>query len=285
MRSLLKVTTISVIFVAILGFANTACAREEMTVSDNEHFLCTVPEADDLHITYYSDTSMTLLSHFDDNYNANGPFPIFGALPNADRSVWECTWSGKTVTQGEWVHVGVVFQQEAKNWLAKKDIYWTLNGERVPDGDMQGPGIIVDPPSGEGPINYRIINSTGSDFIIRNLQLRISPEPLDLPSMMYGVIDPNGQNRDELGIPSEITLVAGEEYPIEISEPWEVPPFYVQVQGLVEVNGEIVSNFVQQHEHIQKIPTVSEWGLIIMALLLLTAGAIMIVRRRQRVAA
>lgn len=37
--------------------------------------------------------------------------------------------------------------------------------------------------------------------------------------------------------------------------------------------------------HDDIIPTVSEWGLIIMALLLVTAGAIMIIRQRRRVAA
>ena len=59
---------------------------------------------------------------------------------------------------------------------------------------------------------------------------------------------------------------------------------YVMAQGEVFINGELEGHFVMQHEHLVGVPTVTTWGLAVLALLLLSL-AVVVVRRTRRAAA
>jgi hypothetical protein len=247
-------------------------ASGEAEASDNEDFTCDVLWANDLHITYYSDTTMTIES------TVNGGFPYFSSSTPDNGVTWECAWSGKTVHYGETVHVGVTFEQATENWLEKKDIYWTQNGDRVGD-ELPGPGFKVEPPTGDvSVVNYTLINSTNVAFTVNALQFRISEQECPLESMVYPVdgFDPC--------LPEAITLQPTDTYTVEL-EPNMSPPYYVMAQGSVQASEE-VGHFVHQHEHPESpvIPTVSQWGLIVMAGLVLVAGAVVIVWRKRRLA-
>lgn len=69
-----------------------------------------------------------------------------------------------------------------------------------------------------------------------------------------------------------------------------VPPFgvtYIKPTGIClplytdPIGGDSVANLVTAEHNIPDIPTLNEWGMIILALLLLTAGTIAVVRRRK----
>jgi hypothetical protein len=153
MKKILALLAAAALVLAVTGAMQPGAAAPTRAY-DNEDIHCDVAQANDLHITYYSDTRMTLVSHFD------GGFPGFVATPSPDGKIWECTWSGQNVVFCQFVHVGVEFLQETWNRLHKRDIYWTLNGGPVVNVPRNGPGFEVLPP--EGPnlarIRYRLFN-------------------------------------------------------------------------------------------------------------------------------
>ena len=59
---------------------------------------------------------------------------------------------------------------------------------------------------------------------------------------------------------------------------------YVMAQGREPINGEICGHFVMKHEHLVGVPTVTPWGLAVLALVLLSL-AVVVVRRTRHTAA
>jgi hypothetical protein len=265
MRSTLAIIIFIVMSaIVVLGAATNAYAAYAY---DNEDYHCDVAVANDLHITYYSDTKMRLIEHYD-----NG-FPNFSATASPDSSTWECTWSGQTVVYCTWVHVGAKFWQQAKNYLAKKNIYWTLNGTNV--SDLAGPGFEVTPPMGTGTLRYRVINSTTESITLTGLTFRTSATETPLPSMMFPV---GGTGWDT---PRSPIVVPPESFFDVYLDVTMTPPFFLMAQGTVEQGGVEVGHFVQQHEHPEAVPTLNQWGMILLLVLLL-ASATLVIRRRAR---
>jgi hypothetical protein len=206
---------------------------------DREDYHCNVATANDFHVTYYSDTKMELVSHHD------GPFPNFTPTPSNGGITWDCTWSGATVTQCNWISVGAKFKQKLKNKLKKKSIYWTLNGNPIRT-IMPGVGFDVTPPYGEGPVIYTLYNDTYTYLEVFNFEmgLRDVDTPLEEMDFASGEL---GEIRND-----EIVLAPGS-YWDTLIEP-DHTPFYLLTRGDV-VADSAESKFVQQHEHPASVET------------------------------
>jgi hypothetical protein len=208
---------------------------------DREDFHCNADSANDFHITYHSDTKMELESHHD------GPFPKFDSTQSDGGKTWNCTWSGSTVFQCNWISVGVKFKQKRKNTLLKKNIYWTFDNNPVPLKDnLPGVGFDVSPPYGEGPVTYTLYNETDSYLEVWNLEIGFSPVAFALEDMEFGSGELGPQRPDSIPLPAggfwDTTVVSDD------------LPFYLLAQGDV-VSGSTESHFVQQHEHPTAVET------------------------------
>ena len=260
------------------GDPTIACTPGWTRAWDNEDFHCNVPAANDLHVTYYSDTKMRLLGHYD-----NG-FPTFVAVPTGpDSTEWSCTWSGQALVYCQWVHVGVVFEQLASNKIWKKNIYWTLNG--VPQGPpyINGPGFTVTPPEGPvGMVSWRLRNNGTTPIIVRNLQFQSRQAGVPLAQLMYNALPGWGAPEPDIPIEPESFFDVGCWVEGGLGN-WNT---YVMAQGEVVIGGESQGHFVWQHEHLSgvPIPTVTTWGLVVLALVLMSL-AVVVVRRTRRAAA
>jgi hypothetical protein len=268
MRSCITLTIAAIVVLLGFGVTNNAYAAYAY---DNEDFHCNVPTANDLHITYYSDTKMRLVDHYDDG------FPAFVATPTGpDSSQWECTWSGQILHDSDWVHVGVKFWQEAKNYLKKKNIYWTLNGTKVGD-DLPGPGFRVEPPSGSGTPTYTIINSNSFQITVDSLRFKFSTIETPLDSMLYP--------RPGFGPPPVVSfsLAPGAETTFVFTGEKRADYWYLMAQGIANAPSG-TSYFVQQHQHPRSTPALTNYGLLILLALLILSGIYVIYQRRKGVA-
>ncbi len=216
-----------------LDFLNV---RLDETISQMDSIRCTVDSANDLHITYWSDTPMSISAHYD------GPFPSFQAeyskIPPDDWS-YECTWSGYTVYNGDWVSVGVEFQQASNNKLFKDSAYWTLDGVKV-GGYLPLPGMSVVPLSGPGPLTMTLYDDAGVPFTISDLEIGYPSTVIPPDEMVY--------------VPGAVGEMRADSIELESGSYWDsllVPsgmPVAVMVQGhVVSADGEVY--FIAQHEH------------------------------------
>lgn len=118
----MKTKSIVVLFVALaLGCSTLALAQgppPPAYACDNEDFHVNVPAANDIHITYYSDTPMKLDTWFADN-----GWTLQSATASSNRFSWEVVFSGPALVYSQTLHVGVCFKQATRNYLKKKDIY------------------------------------------------------------------------------------------------------------------------------------------------------------------
>ncbi|HWR83311.1 MAG TPA: hypothetical protein VN285_08410 [Candidatus Deferrimicrobium sp.] len=285
-------STLSILVALFFALSMTANIHAVQRVYDNEDFHVDVDSANDLHVTYFSDTKMRLASHF------NGPFGAFTASPaDTDSVAWICNWtepfyphpdtsadsSDTMLYFCDWVHVGVEFEQQVKNYLKKKAIYWTFNGGKV-GTDLAGPGFKVTPPvSGSGdPWTYYIINSTSEPLTVSRLQFRISSSVEPLNGMIYPV-----PGFGELH--NNFTLNPNDSVPFVFPDPYEKKGsarYFLMAQGLVMQGVDSTGHFVQQHEHIIEwgLPALTNWGLIILLALLILSAVIVIRNRRKGVA-
>jgi len=183
MRLLFTIAATAFLFLAF-GLANNTYA--DAMLWDAETFICNVDEANDLHITYYSETTMSLKDHL------MGPFTEFTAeaVDPPGNTTWECKWSGTSIYMDEAVHVGVKFSQSQKAELKKSEIHWSINGTQSPDF-LPGIGFNIEPWAGaEGdPLHatYTITNSSGITLIINTMTLGYSRYQTPLASMTYPV--------------------------------------------------------------------------------------------------
>ena len=273
MRSLLVGILLTVVALAILGSATVANA-ERARAWDNEDFHVDVAAANDFHIRYFNNEPgrpMILKNHIDDAFTG------FTALPNGDSTSWDCSWSGHPgLLFCDTIHVGVEFEMDTRNRILKDDIYWTLDGVPVPGGDTGGPGFDVSPPEGfTAQLTYSFFNSTSINIVLRNVEFRFSGTETALADMTYDAVGPGWSSV------GDITINAGASADVVIT-PGLSPPYYVNAQGEVEIEGSIEGHFVHQHEHppFIDIPTLSQWGLIVLLLLLVVAGTLVYRRKR-----
>jgi len=280
MRLHITIPVVAILFVVTFGLVNTAYA--DAALWDAETFICNVDEANGLHITYYSDTILSLKDHI------MGPFTEFTAeaVDPPNNKTWECKWSGTSVDMGEAVHVGVKFSQSQKAELKKSDIHWSMDGTPSPDF-LPGVGFKVEPWAGaEGdPLQakYTITNSSGITFTAEDIILGYSPYETALYLMTYPVDLPPDGSFISVG---PVTLGPGESWSQEFLRPKSTTTGFFLAEGLIKVDGNIVGNFVQQHQqHFwYPAPSLTNWGLAILLALLVLSGIIVIRQRRKGVA-
>lgn len=281
MRSHFTIAVAAILFFVAFGLADIAYANA--FVWDAETFYCNVDSATDLHITYHADSKMRLKEH------VLGPFTQFEATPTADDSMtWECEWSLDPETpwikMGDPAHVGVKFWQYARNELQKYNIYWTVIG--VQGNDLPGVGFNVVPWAGsvEDKATYTVTNSTQVTLAIDTLRIGHSHYATPLGSMTYPVTLPEGGFF--ISFPGPITLGPGQSWSQEFIRPKMTTTGYFIADGLIKVDGNTVGNFVHQHQHHlwYPAPSLTNWGLAILLVLLVLSGVYVIYQRRKGVA-
>jgi hypothetical protein len=119
---------------------------------------------------------------------------------------------------------------------------------------------------------------------VNNVRYAVTNTLRPLEDLNDALLDPNLTPLTWMPL-SNCTLNYGgsASYDLGLRAPEAVILFAFDAAGEGQTSSEIIQ--FQPQEATPIIPTVSEWGLIIMAALLVTAGAVVIVRRRQRVAA
>jgi len=278
MRHILTVLAIAGLMLVGFGGINPAAAWWE-EASDNEDFVNNaVGPVNDLHITYFNPGhKMRLVAHCD-----NG-FPTFTGVPTGpDSTTWNLTWSGNTVAPLASVHVGATFKVENANALYKQNIYWTFNGAPVGSSPaLNGPGFLIQPPFGvTTSVTYRLYNNGPNAMTIRGFQVRQSFSETALCQMLFGQLTGWDPPR------SDFVIGPGLFKDITVQTPDNVTTWFLFGQGQVVINDVVVGNFVHQHEHtvITDTPTVTTWGLIALALLMLGVGFAVVRRSRRAVA-
>jgi hypothetical protein len=261
-------------------------------VSENIDLHCNVDSANDLHITYYSNTSMNLTWYYKGYSWAR--FDNFQATPNFDSTVWQCDWWGTHwFTFCDTVHVGVEFWQETPNCLYKSNIFWTRNDTmQIGPGGLPGLGFYVSP--GIGPwdtITYNLVNNTGQLLSISNVDIWITRSfGVNLDEMFYYTVPSHLQNIVyDTTIVTTYTLNPGDSHQIMIVNPdksgamWSSSTGFLIARGIVD-NGE--AHFVHQHRHhfMFNVPSLTNWGLIVLLALLILSGIYVIYQRRKGVA-
>lgn len=124
---------------------------------------------------------------------------------------------------------------------------------------------------------------SGLPIRIQNLRYAVQPEELSLADL-----DPNMpelESAKSLDVLADGVVPSGGDMSLLIPETIGPNQALIYSFELVNEVGEVVAYEVGQHDFMDpdppQPPTVSEWGLIIMALLLVTVGVIMIRKQRQ----
>ena len=192
-------------------------------------------------------------------------------------------WSGGDVTNGTTVHCGIKVEwDDIPGQRFNHGAYWTLDGS------------LMEKVSGCASANVSF-----GEVIEVDVSNTKDPEdpPLDVSDFSYAFVDDpcaladltwNNPAIPWLSLPWSDTIPPnGSQYMGQI--PMTEPGRYLILQFAVNFSSDppenaghiIVQRQVQAPE---SIPTVSEWGLIVMTLLLLTAGTV-VIRRRQAMTA
>jgi hypothetical protein len=198
------------------------------------------------------------------------------------------TFSGGSwfpVPDGQDRHFGLRFKRNVNAKFEK--LFWTVEGQQV-GGNIDFTGL-----NWEGTINcpvnisvsraentqsdsVRLVDATWavSDFVIPLDNMIVAdPEITSLPWQ-----DASGLEGAVLQSPSDSAT-----FTTPALDPRASESVLVRFTVLDQDDRQI-GVFIEQAELTPPVPTVSEWGLIIMGLLLLVAGTVVIVRRRQRIA-
>jgi hypothetical protein len=266
MRSLFVVAVLSALGLA-LGLTDRTLANS--LAWDAKTIVCNVDSANDLHMTYYSDTKMMLL------YTDNDSYPNFTGSANGDSTVWICNWSGKMVHLGESVHVGVEFSEFQKNQLCSKNIRWSMDGAEA--DSMPAVGFNVVPWAKRETTDYIITNFSGNSLTIKDLSYGITPEETRLCDMKY-------PQSLYFTLSDTVFLQPDSSYTIRFIPP-KLTTGYFMVQGRILQESTPCGNFVQQHQHHfwYPAPTLTNWGLVVLLALLILSAIFVIYQKRKGV--
>ena len=233
----------------------------------------------DFHITITSDANINNV--FGVIYD-DGTFYQTPTITGQGTLVVQIDWTGLSVPPGDSIGVSVMFTLEEWNTyeITKQ---WTVGAQAYLTPAL---GLSV---LGFG--DYYLRNNYSQNITYSNLEYLVAISP-------YRTTDAAGTRT--LAQEMEGYAVAGGYDPPWIPLPGGTVPAHneVNVAGPHIATGEYLMSYftedfaggstdnsytIQEHEHQTNpfIPTVSEWGLIIMTLLLLTAGTIIFARRRK----
>ncbi len=197
---------------------------------------------------------------------------------------------GTTIT----IHVKGTVNQSG-NLLKKWNVEWSYPNEPNTRGGAPDHGDDVNdtewPPEEEEHNTTYTFNNIDPDIPVTISYLRFheGPQRCDPCDPNYRVCVTSGQVIEEVTGP--IVVDANSSYQVGL---YGIPNTnrYIYVDGEMEYQmpgcDPAISRWIFGHEEPEPpaiVPTVSEWGLIIMAVLLLAAGAVVIVRRRRVAAA
>jgi hypothetical protein len=235
----------------------------------------------DYHVRVTNSATMEFIPGIPPKTNANlGIMPPGGTLTyvgeptvhNNKSKELTFEWTNLTINDGDTIVWGVIFQscgnmtEVIEEWFTPTD----------PTIDLPIPAL-----------GFRV-ELDGQLFLTNHTDLPISFEDLSVSIVDEGLsaeamIDAVGESVDT-GTGTGETVDNGSEYLVGTYSELE-PGMFLQASMLASVAADdgtiITSRRMLQHEHPVEIPTVSQWGLTILAVLLVTAGAIAIVRRKQ----
>lgn len=233
----------------------------------------------------------------DDNGNDIGGVATY-TEQKVNGNIWYVTvhYDGINVPYGTTIHVNIDANQNRYNKIGLWDSEWSYDSEPgfrvgVPDHF----NTIYNTTWQQAPANdhnatYAFGNSDiNIPITITSLRLYEGPSRCDPCDPNYDTCATNGQLIGEITGP--FVVDANSSYEVHLEG---IPNTnrYIYVAGVMQYQtpgcDAATSQWIFAHEEPQNpatIPTVSEWGLIVLAAILLAAGAVVIVRRRRVAAA
>lgn len=222
----------------------------------------------------------TIESHYD-GYPNSWRFGNFNYTVENETTILR--WSEPLAPNGDsspipdcnWVHIGYRLDRPADILEA----CWTdENGQCLPNGKVEQVYQDVDVVNGTATLTLKNTLQDGVTVTIGDVQFVVLDDETPLANL-------NAQNTDLAFEPvpggeGEIVLESGQSHTLTI--PGDIP------KGKFVVIRKVGNEYVDFSQFWEappvEPPAVSEWGLIVMALFLVTVGAIAIVRRRGQVA-
>jgi hypothetical protein len=233
----------------------------------------------DLHITITTDTNIN--SVFGVVYD-DGVFYQTPTITGQGTATVQIDWTGLSVPPGDSIGISVSFTLEewnsyniTKQWTAGAQSYLTA---------ALGLSVL-------GSGDYYLRNNYDHNIRYNNIEYLVAPSPYrttdvagtrTLAQEMEGYAQAGGYDPPWIPLPAGVVPAHNE---VNVVGPPIAAGQYLMSYFTeeFEAGGTDSSYTIQEHEHQVNpfIPTVSEWGLIIMTLLLLTAGTIIFARHRK----
>jgi hypothetical protein len=191
----------------------------------------------------------------------------------------------RPIPDGEWVHIGYRLNLPAEILEA----YWTdENGDRIGDIGQPSQEVTRLP---DGSFDLTITNDLRNGISVSFEVTGYASVGHEIPLAQLNASNPLFNNLTPLGGAGGNTQLSS-----GLSESLTIPgdpdkPYTIYVKEGKNGNNEVTFRDYGYYgpseldPQVPRVPTVSEWGLIIMGLLLLVAGTVMIVRRKQRITA
>jgi len=270
---------------SLLVFIGIPGASHATTFIDNTDYHVGV-EANDLHIVYKSNGPMTieenLLERVSENPEEEAE-PLgweFDKTSSDGGYTWECSWNkgeeGEGVNIDDWVHAGVLANGDGTRfWI--ETAYWTLDGAVVEILIMDPPEIGLTVGSGADEYVVKVHNPDTDTVTVPPITIYASQIPLGLNEVKPGEPPPPGGY--SIVWPGFDLVPGGVETLL-----WPVGfdlPFFAVFQGELLRDGEVICRYAREIECTGTIPTLTEWGMIIM-FVLMAAGIIWFVMRQRR---
>lgn len=240
----------------------------------------------------------TVVNHYDGNPNG---------LHFRQFSTWQAQLGGQWYTYMRWfdpadgntpgpipfcsyVRIGYYLNKPAKYAHG----WWTdAGGGRIPNGHIQQPSHWVRYWNFADRLPRLILSNDFAEIILADSIIPGCPEPTLLSNFYYGVFDAeipldslSGDNPNLLGLtpvgpPSIQFDSVGQSYYIDINEPIEEGQYLVY-----RFEGGITNDYMDygQHEMERKVPSLTEYGVIVLVALLLLSGIFVLYRRRRATA-
>jgi hypothetical protein len=180
-----------------------------------------------------------------------------------------------------WVHVGYEYTKNNGPAPVLLACWTDANGDPITGGDVNQPTPYFEREDPQDPcsgVNIIFTNDleTEETVTVENVYYTVYQQPLSLDQL----------NQQNAQLASDLSLVSGGAGPFVLgpgqSTQLSIPPVPYGYSVVIRFEGEEFVDFAQQTMG-APIPTVSQWGLIIMGLLMLAVGTTMIQRRLKPV--